>query len=158
MLAVGIGPGPVALGAISAFFGGDRGSWMRAILPVFVRGLRVQSRHRPGWCMIYLPALALIVTGLRLGLGVCTSALLGELKLASAGLASRAHYYDQPCGLRGVAIVFIWQAGHGLESSVPRQAPVRRSPFDGQIISLFDLGTSAPRSTPWTKLGAWTNS
>jgi NitT/TauT family transport system permease protein len=102
MLAVGIGPGSkVALGAISAFFpvAIAAAAGMRAIPPVFVRvGRAFNLRSDQMVRKIYLPALALpIVTGLRLGLGVCIiGVLLGELKLASAGLGFLARdYYDQ---------------------------------------------------------------
>lgn len=116
MLAVGIGPGSkAALGAVSAFFPVVIATvaGMRAIPAVFVRVGRAFNL-RPGQMvrMVYLPALALpIVTGLRLGLGVCIiGVLLGELKLASAGLGFLARdYYDQYdfAGLYAiVAIVF----------------------------------------------------
>jgi ABC-type nitrate/sulfonate/bicarbonate transport system permease component len=102
MLAVGIGPGSkVALGAISAFFPVAIAAvaGMRAIPPVFVRVGRAFNLGTAQMVrMIYLPALALpIVTGLRLGLGVCIiGVLLGELKLASACLGFLARdYYDQ---------------------------------------------------------------
>jgi NitT/TauT family transport system permease protein len=102
MLAVGIGPGSkVALGAISAFFPVVIATvaGMRAIPAVFVRvGRAFNLRTGQMVRMVYLPALALpIVTGLRLGLGVAIiGVLLGELKLASAGLGFLARdYYDQ---------------------------------------------------------------
>ncbi len=102
MLAVGTGPGSkVALGAVSAFFPVVIATvaGMRSIPPVFVRvGRAFNLRAGQMVRMVYLPALALpIVTGLRLGLGVCIiGVLLGELKLASAGLGFLARdYYDQ---------------------------------------------------------------
>jgi ABC-type nitrate/sulfonate/bicarbonate transport system permease component len=116
MLAVGTGPGSkVALGAISAFFPVVIATvaGMRAIPAVFVRvGRAFNLRTGQMVRMVYLPALALpIVTGLRLGLGVCIiGVLLGELKLASAGLGFLARdYYDQydfPGLYAIVAIVF----------------------------------------------------
>ncbi len=102
MLAVGIGPGSkVALGAISAFFPVVIATvaGMRAIPPVFVRVGR--AFNLDAWQMmrmVYLPALAVpLVTGLRLGLGVCIiGVLLGEIKLAKAGLGFLANdYYAQ---------------------------------------------------------------
>ena len=102
MLAVGIGPGSkVALGAISAFFPVVIATvaGMRAIPAVFVRVGR--AFNLDAWQMmrmVYLPALAVpLVTGLRLGLGVCIiGVLLGEIKLAKAGLGFLANdYYAQ---------------------------------------------------------------
>jgi ABC-type nitrate/sulfonate/bicarbonate transport system permease component len=102
MLAVGIGPGSkVALGAISAFFPVVIATvaGMRAIPAVFVRVGRAFNLGRGQMVrMVYLPALALpLVTGLRLGLGVCIiGVLLGEIKLAKAGLGFLANdYYAQ---------------------------------------------------------------
>jgi ABC-type nitrate/sulfonate/bicarbonate transport system permease component len=137
MLAVGIGPGSkVALGAISAFFPVAIAAvaGMRAIPPVFVRvgrafNLRTEQMVR----MIYLPALALpIVTGLRLGLGVCIiGVLLGELKLASAGLGFLARdYYDQydfAALYAIVAIVFaLASLANGAMSRLARRAEAHR--------------------------------
>jgi ABC-type nitrate/sulfonate/bicarbonate transport system permease component len=102
MLSVGIGIGSkVALGALSGIFpiiiataGG-----VRAIKPVLVRVGRAFNLSRLQMTrMIYLPALAVpIVTGLRLGLGVCIiGVLLGEIKYARAGLGFLANeYYTQ---------------------------------------------------------------
>jgi len=116
MLLVGIGPGSKAmLGAISAFFPVVIATvaGMRAIPPVFVRVGRAFNLDALQMArMVYLPALALpIVTGLRLGLGVCIiGVLLGELKISSAGLGylARNHYdrYDFAALYAIVAIVF----------------------------------------------------
>ncbi len=137
MLAVGIGPGSkVALGAISAFFpvAIAAAAGMRAIPPVFVRvGRAFNLRAGQMLRMVYLPALALpIVTGLRLGLGVCIiGVLLGELKLASAGLGFLARdYYDQydfPGLYAIVAIVFAAAAAaNGAMSRLVRRAEAHR--------------------------------
>ena len=137
MLAVGIGPGSkVALGAISAFFpvAIAAASGMRAIPPVFVRvGRAFNLRGGQMVRMIYLPALALpIVTGLRLGLGVCiVGVLLGELKLASAGLGFLARdYYDQydfASLYAVVAIVFaLASLANGTMSRLARRAEAHR--------------------------------
>lgn len=137
MLAVGIGPGSkVALGAISAFFPVAIAAvaGMRAIPPVFVRvGRAFNLRAGQMVRMIYLPALALpIVTGLRLGLGVCIiGVLLGELKLASAGLGFLARdYYDQydfAALYAIVAIVFALAAvANGAMSRLVRRAEAHR--------------------------------
>jgi ABC-type nitrate/sulfonate/bicarbonate transport system permease component len=91
----------VALGAISAFFPVVIATvaGMRAIPAVFVRVGR--AFNLDAWQMmrmVYLPALAVpLVTGLRLGLGVCIiGVLLGEIKLAKAGLGFLANdYYAQ---------------------------------------------------------------
>jgi len=102
MLAVGVGPGSkVALGAISAFFPLVIATvaGMRAIPAVYVRVGRAFKLAPPQMVrMVYLPALALpLVTGLRLGLGVCIiGVLLGEIKFAKAGLGFLAEdYYGQ---------------------------------------------------------------
>ena len=137
MLAVGIGPGSkVTLGAISAFFPVVIAAvaGMRAIPPVFVRvGRAFNLRTGQMVRMIYLPALALpIVTGLRLGLGVCIiGVLLGELKLASAGLGFLARdYYDQydfAALYAIVAIVFALAAlANGAMSRLVRRAEAHR--------------------------------
>jgi NitT/TauT family transport system permease protein len=137
MLAVGIGPGSkMALGAVSAFFPVVIATvaGMRAIPAVFVRVGRAFNL-RPGQMvrMVYLPALALpIVTGLRLGLGVCIiGVLLGELKLASAGLGFLARdYYDQydfAALYAIVAIVFALAAlANGAMSRLIRRAEAHR--------------------------------
>jgi len=137
MLAVGIGPGSkVALGAVSAFFPVVIAAvaGMRAIPPVFVRvGRAFNLRTSQMVRMIYLPALAVpIVTGLRLGLGVCIiGVLLGELKLASAGLGFLARdYYDQydfAALYAIVAIVFALAAlANGAMSRLVRRAEAHR--------------------------------
>lgn len=137
MLAVGIGPGSkVALGAISAFFPVAIAAvaGMRAIPPVFVRVGRAFNLGAGQMVrMIYLPALALpIVTGLRLGLGVCIiGVLLGELKLASVGLGFLARdYYDQydfAALYAIVAIVFALAAlANGAMSRLVRRAEAHR--------------------------------
>ena len=137
MLAVGIGPGSkVALGAISAFFPVAIAAvaGMRAIPSVFVRVGRAFNLGTGQMVrMIYLPALALpIVTGLRLGLGVCIiGVLLGELKLASAGLGFLARdYYDQydfAALYAIVAIVFALAAlANGAMSRLVRRAEAHR--------------------------------
>jgi ABC-type nitrate/sulfonate/bicarbonate transport system permease component len=137
MLAVGIGPGSkVALGAISAFFpvAIAAAAGMRAIPPVFVRVGRAFNLSGGQMVrMIYLPALALpIVTGLRLGLGVCIiGVLLGELKLASAGLGFLARdYYDQYDFAALYAIVAIVLAlaslANGAMSRLARRAEAHR--------------------------------
>jgi ABC-type nitrate/sulfonate/bicarbonate transport system permease component len=137
MLAVGIGPGSkVALGAISAFFpvAIAAAAGMRAIPPVFVRVGRAFNLRRDQMVRkIYLPALALpIVTGLRLGLGVCIiGVLLGELKLASAGLGFLARdYYDQydfAALYAIVAIIFALAAlANGAMSRLVRRAEAHR--------------------------------
>ncbi len=137
MLAVGIGPGSkVALGAISAFFpvAIAAAAGMRAIPPVFVRvGRAFYLLGGQMLRMVYLPALALpIVTGLRLGLGVCIiGVLLGELKLASAGLGFLARdYYDQydfAALYAIVAIVFaLASVANGVMSRLARRAEAHR--------------------------------
>jgi ABC-type nitrate/sulfonate/bicarbonate transport system permease component len=137
MLLVGVGPSSkVALGAISAFFPVVIATvaGMRAIPAVFVRVGRAFNL-RPGQMvrMVYLPALALpVVTGLRLGLGVCIiGVLLGELKLASAGLGFLARdYYDQYAFAplyAIVAIVFALAAfANGAMSRLTRRAEAHR--------------------------------
>ncbi|MCW5772484.1 MAG: ABC transporter permease subunit [Rhodospirillaceae bacterium] len=102
MLTVGIGIGSkVAIGALSAVFPiiiGTAGG-VRAVKPVLIRVGRAFNLSRGQMVrMIYLPALAVpIVTGMRLGLGVCiVGVLLGEIKLANAGLGFLANeYYTQ---------------------------------------------------------------
>ena len=137
MLLVGIGPGSkVALGALSAFFPVviATAAGMRAIPPVFVRVGRAFNLA-PGQMirMVYLPALALpIVTGMRLDLGVCIiGVLLGELKLAKAGLGFLAgDYYNQysfPALYAVVAIVFVLAAfANGAMSRLVRRAEAHR--------------------------------
>ena len=102
MLLVGVGPGSkVGLGALSAFFPVVIATvaGMRAIPAVFVRVGR--AFNLGAWQMtrlVYLPALAVpLVTGMRLGLGVCIiGVLLGEIKFAKAGLGFLANdYYAQ---------------------------------------------------------------
>jgi ABC-type nitrate/sulfonate/bicarbonate transport system permease component len=102
MLAVGIGiASKVALGALSGVFpillataGGVRG-----VRPVLVRvGHAFNLTTAQMVRTIYLPALVLpIVIGMRLGLGVTiVGVLLGEIKLARAGLGFLANdYYNQ---------------------------------------------------------------
>ena len=137
MLLVGVGPGSkVALGALSAFFPVviATAAGMRAMPPVFVRvGRAFNLRSGQMVRMIYLPALALpIVTGLRLGLGVCiVGVLLGELKLASAGLGFLARdYYDQydfASLYAVVAIVFaLASLANGAMSRLARRAEAHR--------------------------------
>ena len=137
MLAVGIGPGSkVMLGAISAFFpvAIAAAAGMRAIPPVFVRvGRAFNLRRGQMLRMIYLPALALpIITGLRLGLGVCIiGVLLGELKLASAGLGFLARdYYDQYnfASLYAVVVIVFALASlaNGAMSLLARRAEAHR--------------------------------
>lgn len=116
MLTVGIGIGSkVAIGALSGIFpiiiataGG-----VRAVRPVLIRVGRAFNLSRAQMVrMVYLPALAVpIVTGLRLGLGVCIiGVLLGEIKLANAGLGFLANeYYSQyriPSLYAVIAIIF----------------------------------------------------
>lgn len=137
MVAVGTGPGSkVALGAISAFFPVviATAAGMRAIPAVFVRVGRAFNLGAGQMVRkIYLPALAVpIVTGLRLGLGVCIiGVLLGELKLASAGLGFLARdYYDQynfPALYAIVAIVFALAAfANAAMSRLVRRAEAHR--------------------------------
>jgi ABC-type nitrate/sulfonate/bicarbonate transport system permease component len=137
MLAAGTGPGSkMALGAISAFFPVviATAAGMRAIPAVFVRvGRAFNLRGSQMVRMVYLPALAVpIVTGLRLGLGVCIiGVLLGELKLASAGLGFLARdYYDQynfPALYAIVAIVFALAAlANAAMSRLVRRAEAHR--------------------------------
>ena len=102
MLLTGIGPGSkVALGALSAFFPIviATAAGMRAIRPVYVRvGRAFKLSAMQMARKVYLPALALpIVSGLRLGLGVCViGVLLGEIKFSKAGLGFLANdYYNQ---------------------------------------------------------------
>ncbi len=102
MLLVGIGFGSkVALGAISAFFpiAIATTAGLRALPPVYARvGRAFKLTAAQMTRKIYLPALAVpIVSGLRLGLGVCIiGVLLGELKLSRAGLGFLANdYYGQ---------------------------------------------------------------
>lgn len=137
MLLVGIGPGSkVALGAVSAFFPVviATAAGMRAIPAVFVRVGRA-FKLKPGQMvrMVYLPALALpIVTGMRLGLGVCIiGVLLGEIKLAKAGLGFLANdYYTQysfPRLYAIVAIVFaLAAAANAAMSRLVRRAEAHR--------------------------------
>jgi ABC-type nitrate/sulfonate/bicarbonate transport system permease component len=102
MLTVGIGLGSkVTIGALSGVFpiliGTAAG--VRAVKPVLIRVGRAFNLTRGQMVrLIYLPALAVpIVTGMRLGLGVCIiGVLLGEIKLANAGLGFLANeYYTQ---------------------------------------------------------------
>ena len=137
MLAVGVGPGSkAALGAVSAFFPVVIATvaGMRSIPAVFIRVGRAFNLGMGQMVrMVYLPALALpIVTGLRLGLGVCIiGVLLGELKLASAGLGFLARdYYDQydfPGLYAIVAIVFALAAlANAAMSHLVRRAEAHR--------------------------------
>ncbi len=137
MLLVGIGPGSkIALGAVSAFFPVviATAAGMRAIPPVFVRvGRAFNLAPAQMVRMVYLPALALpIVTGMRLGLGVCIiGVLLGELKLAKAGLGFLAgDYYNQysfPALYAIVAIVFVLAAlANAAMSRLVRRAEAHR--------------------------------
>ncbi len=99
MLMVGIGPeSKIALGALSGFFPIVLSTMagMARINPVHVRVGR--SFNLSPWQMvrkIYLPSLVLpVVAGMRLGLGVTIiGVLLGEIKLAKAGLGFLANDY-----------------------------------------------------------------
>lgn len=137
MLAVGIGPGSkVALGALSAFFpvAIATAAGMRAIPAVFVRVGRAFNLT-PGQMvrMVYLPALALpITTALRLGLGVSIiGVLLGEIKLAHAGLGFLANDYYAQYNFAAlyaiVAIVFaLAAAANAAMSRLVRRAEAHR--------------------------------
>lgn len=137
MLLVGVGPGSkVALGALSAFFPVviATAAGMRAIPPVYVRvGRAFNLAPAQMVRMVYLPALALpIVTGMRLGLGVCIiGVLLGEIKVAKAGLGFLASdYYNQynfPELYAIVAIVFVLAAlANAAMSRLVRRAEAHR--------------------------------
>jgi ABC-type nitrate/sulfonate/bicarbonate transport system permease component len=102
MLAVGIGiASKVALGALSGVFPIllATAAGVRGVRPVLVKvGHAFNLTTAQMVRTIYLPALALpIVIGMRLGLGVTIiGVLLGEIKLARAGLGFLANdYYNQ---------------------------------------------------------------
>lgn len=102
MLAAGIGvASKVTLGALSAFFpvAITMATGVRGVRPVLIRVGRAFNLSTPQMVFkIYLPALMLpMITGLRLGLGVTViGVLLGEIKLAKAGLGFLASdYYNQ---------------------------------------------------------------
>jgi ABC-type nitrate/sulfonate/bicarbonate transport system permease component len=102
MLAAGIGvASKVTLGALSAFFpvAIAIATGVRGVRPVLIRVGHAFNLSTPQMVFkIYLPALMLpLVTGLRLGLGVTViGVLLGEIKLAKAGLGFLASdYYNQ---------------------------------------------------------------
>ncbi len=102
MLAAGIGvASKTTLGALSAFFpvAIATAAGVRGVRPVLVRvGHAFNLSTTQMVFKIYLPALMLpMMTGLRLGLGVSViGVLLGEIKLAKAGLGFLASdYYNQ---------------------------------------------------------------
>jgi ABC-type nitrate/sulfonate/bicarbonate transport system permease component len=102
MLAAGIGVASKAtLGALSTFFpvAIATAAGVRGVRPVLIRVGRALNLSTTQMVFkIYLPALMLpMVTGLRLGLGVSViGVLLGEIKLAKAGLGFLASdYYNQ---------------------------------------------------------------
>ena len=102
MIAVGIGiTSKIALGALSGVFPIilATAAGVRGVRPVLIKvGHAFNLSSAQMVRKIYLPALALpIVTGMRLGLGVTIiGVLLGEIKLANAGLGFLANdYYNQ---------------------------------------------------------------
>jgi NitT/TauT family transport system permease protein len=102
MIAVGIGiASKVAIGALSGVFPIilATAAGVRGVRPVLIRVGKAFNLSTPQMVQkIYLPALALpIVTGMRLGLGVTIiGVLLGEIKLANAGIGFLANdYYNQ---------------------------------------------------------------
>lgn len=121
MLIVGIGPGSkIALGALSAAFPVmiATAAGMRAIPAVYGRVGRAFNLSAAQMVRkVYLPALAVpILSGLRLGLGVCIiGVLLAELKLSRAGLGYLAteHYnqYRIPELYALIAVIFALAAG-----------------------------------------------
>ena len=99
MLAVGIGvESKIALGALSAFFPIviSTTAGVRDMRPVYLMvGRTFNLNTWQVFSKIYLPALVNpIITGMRLGLGVCIiGVLLGEIKLSNAGLGFLAIDY-----------------------------------------------------------------
>jgi ABC-type nitrate/sulfonate/bicarbonate transport system permease component len=137
MLTVGIGIGSkIAIGALSGIFPiiiGTAGG-VRAVKPVLIRVGRAFNLTRGQMVrLVYLPALAVpIVTGLRLGLGVCIiGVLLGEIKLANAGLGFLANeYYTQfriPSLYAVIAFIFVLAAlANSAMSRLVRRAEAHR--------------------------------
>lgn len=121
MLALGVGPeSKVALGALSAFFPIVL-STLAGVASVSRTHLNVaRSYNCSNWQqlrLVYLPSLTQpILTGMRLGLGVCViGVLLGEIKLSNAGLGFLANdfynLYRIPELYALLIVVFLLAAG-----------------------------------------------
>lgn len=136
MLAVGIGvESKIALGALSAFFPIviSTTAGVRDMRPVYLMVGRTFNLST--WQIvskIYLPALVKpIITGMRLGLGVCIiGVLLGEIKLSNAGLGFLAiDYYSMfriPSLYAVLIIIFVLAVGaNTLMSAATRRFTLR---------------------------------